>query len=66
MREKTLLRETYKKGTVFPKEELPIVRHSKTYQPREMHLLACGVVQRGDEQFEYHDVRLYFPRDKTI
>jgi hypothetical protein len=61
MREKTLLRETYRKGTQVNKDQLPTTRHTLVYQPREMHLLAAGVVQRGDERLEYHDVRLYFP-----
>lgn len=64
MREKIIYRETYKKGTQISKECLPITKHTKIYQPREAHLLAAGVVQRGDEELEFQDIRLYFPRGK--
>jgi hypothetical protein len=63
MREKILLKKTYRKGTQIKKESLPITRHTHIYQPVEMHLLHAGVVQRGEQTLEFQDIRLYFPRE---
>lgn len=60
MREKTIYRETYKKGTTVRKDRLPTTQHTNGMQPVECHLLAAGAVMRGDQRFEYQDVRLYF------
>jgi hypothetical protein len=63
-REKLIYRETYKKGATFDKRFLPITKHHETFQPRRMDALACGLVEDKDgTQWEFHDVRLYFPHE---
>jgi hypothetical protein len=63
-REQLLYRETYKKGASFDKRFLPVTKHHETFQPRRMDALACGVIKDKDGiEWEFHDVRLYFPRE---
>jgi hypothetical protein len=61
--ERTMYRETYKKGTTIRADRLPETRHTNGMQPVEARLLAAGVVQRGDTKLEYQDIRLYFAPD---
>lgn len=64
-REKILFKQTYRKHAAFVKKEcLPITRHTNTYQPREMEIVAAGRIQmQNGELREFQDVRLYFPAE---
>lgn len=63
-RTKILYKETYAKDTSVAKECLPVTRHTNTYQPRRMDLLAAGTMEMPDGTLmEFHDVRLFFPKE---
>lgn len=65
VKERTLYKETYKAGSFFDKQFLPVTKHTEVFQPRKMRLLAAGSVLIGKEEFEFHDVRLYFPKEQV-
>lgn len=63
MREKNIYKETFQAEAFFDDKLLPRTKHADI-QPVKMRALAAGTVQRGDELFEFHDVRLYFKKEK--
>ena len=66
IREKLIYRETYKKGAYEVRKDcLPVTKHTNLYQPRRMVIQAAGVVEIAGEQFEFQDVRLYFPHESS-
>lgn len=61
---KIIYKETYVAFTSCKQADLPVTRHTKTFQPRRMDILAAGTVLMPDDtEMEFHDVRLYFPKE---
>lgn len=64
-REKILYHETYRDvpESRFDPQFVPVLKHTTNgVQPDEMRLLATGVVERGEESLEFHDIRFYFKK----
>lgn len=65
-RSKITFKQTYRKGTMVRKDCLPITKHTNTYQPRRMDILAAGrLITEDGTEMEFQDVRLYFPVEGT-
>lgn len=59
-RERTILRQTYVKGTLLRQDVLPKCPHVlKPFKVIECHLLAAGIVERAGERLEFQEIRIY-------
>lgn len=67
MSERTIYRETYRKGLKLNDDVLPILQHmsdkGEHLRATECHLLAAGMISRDGQELEYADLRVFFVKD---